>query len=66
MSSAKMQMAMLLILLSDNAKRANQVIDEFKPRFASKEEYLSYVDSFNKSGDRIEYIAETAVRVDIQ
>ncbi len=64
--SAKMQLAMLWILLSDNAKRAKQVIAEFKPKFASKEEYLSYVESFNKSGDRIEYIDENAVRIDIQ
>ncbi len=53
--SAKMQLGMLLILLSDGAKRAKQVIEEFKPRFSSKEEYLSFIDSINSSGDRIEY-----------
>jgi len=65
-ASAKMQLAMLQILLSDGAKRAKQVIDAFKPLFASKEEYLSYIDGLNSSGDRIHYIDETSVQVHIQ
>ena len=28
---------------------------EFKPHFASKEEFLSYLDSVNSSGERITY-----------
>lgn len=52
--SAKMQMAMLRLLLSDEAKRAKEIIDAFVPRF-TKEEYLAFVDSLNASGDRIEY-----------
>ncbi len=54
-ASAKMQMAMLHILLSDGGKRAKSIIENYKPLFKSKEEYLSYMDSLNKSGDRIEY-----------
>ena len=54
-ASAKLQLGMLLILLRDGAKRAKQVIAEFKPVFASKEAYLSYVDSLNSTGDRIKY-----------
>lgn len=66
-ASAKMQLAMLLILLSDNAKKAKQVIEEFQPVFASKENYLSYIDSLNSSGDRIEYNDdETVAQVNIQ
>ena len=65
-ASAKMQMAMLWILLSDGAKRAKQVLDEFQPAFASKEDYLSYIDSLNSSGDRINYGDETLVQVNIQ
>lgn len=65
-ASAKMQLSMLLILLSDGAKRAKQVIDEFQPVFASKEAYLSYVDGLNTAGDRIEYRDETVVHVNIQ
>ena len=54
-SSAKMQLGMLLILLSDGGKRAKMIIDEYKPQFSSKEEYLRYLDSLNTSEDRIEY-----------
>lgn len=54
-SSAKMQLGMLLILLSDGAKKAKAIIDKYKPLFVSKEEYLNFMDSLNSSGDRIEY-----------
>ncbi len=59
--SAKLQMGLLYILLSENAKEAKRVIAEFKPRFNSKEEYLSFVDKLNSSGDRIEYAEDKAV-----
>jgi hypothetical protein len=52
---AKWQVLMLSILLSDNAKRAKEVLKGFKPMFASKEEFLAYQDSINTSGDRIDY-----------
>jgi len=58
--SAKTQLAMLYILLSDKAARANQIIKDFKPMFASKEEYFNFVDSLSCSGDRIEYDEEIA------
>lgn len=53
--SAKMQLGMLLLLLGDNAVRANQIIKEFKPMFESKEAYLSFMDNLNSTGDRIVY-----------
>ena len=53
--SAKWQMAMLLLLLENGAERAKQIIADFKPKFASKEEFLAYQDSLNDSGDRITY-----------
>ncbi len=65
-ASAKMQLAMLLLLLSDDAKKANQIIGEFKPLFASKEEFLSYMDSLNNLGDRIDYGDEKGIKVNIQ
>ncbi len=61
--SAKMQMAMLLLLLSDGAKEAKKVIEEYQPLFASKEEYLSFMDSLNRSGDRICYGEDDTVTV---
>ena len=53
--NAKWQLAMLLLLLGDGAKRAKQVIDEYTPLFSSKEEFLTYIDSLNASGERIVY-----------
>lgn len=61
--SAKVQLAMLLVLLSDGGKRAKQVIDEYEPLFASKEEFLEYVDNINASGDRIEYCEDGRIIV---
>ena len=54
-SSAKMQLAMLLILLSEQGKRAYKIIREYKPLFASKEAYLAFMDELNTTGDRIDY-----------
>lgn len=65
-ASAKMQLGMLLILLSDSAKRAKMIIDEFKPQFASKEEYLEFMDSLNKSGDRIDYLNGNKITVNLE
>ncbi len=58
--SAKWQMAMLYILLSNGAVRAKQIIADFKPKFASKEEYFSFIESFSCGGDRILYDENTA------
>ncbi len=63
--SAKMQLAMLLILLSDGAQRANKIIKEFKPRF-TKEEYLEFMDSLSCNGDRITYSDDDTVKIDIR
>ncbi|MBR2916107.1 MAG: M20/M25/M40 family metallo-hydrolase [Clostridia bacterium] len=52
---AKIGLTMLYLLLSDNAKRANEIKKGFKPNFSSIKEYLSYIDSLNSSGKRIEY-----------
>lgn len=54
-TNAKWQLLMLKKLLENNAERAKQIIADYKPQFASKEDYLSYVDSLNDSGDRIQY-----------
>ncbi|MDO4975349.1 MAG: amidohydrolase, partial [Alphaproteobacteria bacterium] len=65
-ASSIMQLGMLLILLSDDAKRARKVINEFKPQFASKEEYLVFIDSLNQSGDRIDYSNDNKATVNIK
>ncbi len=53
--NAKWQIAMLKLLLENGAERAKKILADFKPLFASKEDYLSYVDALNTSGDRILY-----------
>lgn len=53
--NAKWQVAMLLLLLGNGAERAKSIIKEFKPTFASKEEFLAFQDSISSSGDRIIY-----------
>lgn len=53
--NAKWQLTMLKLLLENSAERAKKIIADFKPLFASKEEYLAYVDSLNTDGDRITY-----------
>ena len=53
--SAEWQLAMLNMLLSDGAKEAIRIKEEFTPMFASKEEYFEYIERFYSSGNRIEY-----------
>ena len=62
--SAKLQVGMLYLLLSDGAKRAKEIIDNFEPMFKSQREYLDYIDSLNRSGHRIEY-TEDSVKVSL-
>ena len=63
--NAKMQMGMLYLLLTDGAKRAQQIIDAFVPRFG-KDEYLAFMDSLCSSGDRIEYDESGIAKVNIR
>lgn len=61
--SAKMQIAMLLLLLQNNAERAKKILAEFKPQFRSKDEYLAFIDSIGSKGDRIDYSDPDCVKV---
>ena len=53
--SAKLQLAMLLLLLQNDGKRAKEIIENFTPVFCSKDEYFRYIDTFWSDGDRIIY-----------
>ena len=53
--NAAWQLTMLYLLLKDDAARAKKILAEYKPQFASKEEFLTFMDSLNSEGDRIEY-----------
>ena len=63
--SAKLQMAMLLLLLQNNAERAKKILDEYKPQFKSKDEYIEFIDKIRTSGDRIDYSDEGCVKVNL-
>ena len=63
--SAKMQLAMLLLLLKDDAKRAKNIIENYEAPFASTAEYLAFMDSLNKSGDRITYAEDGTATVNL-
>ncbi|MBQ8309949.1 MAG: amidohydrolase [Clostridia bacterium] len=53
--NAKWQLTMLRLLLENDAVRAKKILADFKPPFASKKEYLDFIDSLNDEGDRITY-----------
>lgn len=53
--SAKWQVAMLHLLLKDDAARAKEIIAGFEPQFESKEAYFEFVDKLAGEGDRIVY-----------
>ncbi len=59
--SAKWQLAMLALLLENGGARARQIKANFKPTFASKEEYLRFCDEMTTSGDRIAYADGQAI-----
>ena len=54
--SAKWQLGMLKLLLENDGARAYKIIEEHKPLFNSKEEYLAYCDALSCSGNRINYV----------
>ena len=64
--NAAWQIAMLQLLLRDGAVRAKQILSDFTPLFASKEEYLTYVDALSCAGDRIEYREDGTVITKIE
>ncbi len=63
LGSAKLQLAMMLILLGDGAKRAKKVVEEYKPLFPTKKAYLDFMDSLVDSGERIEYTNDGNAKV---
>jgi amidohydrolase len=62
-TNAKWQLTMLYMLLSNGAERANQIIADFKPAFASIKDFLAYQESLNTSGDRITYNADGSIDI---
>lgn len=61
--SAKWQLAMLILLLENGGERAKKIKADFKPKFASKEEYFDYIEKLRSSGERITYNDDGSVTV---
>lgn len=54
-ASAKVQMEFLRLLLKDGGKQAMTVIENYKPTFASKEDYFAYVDQLALNRQAVSY-----------
>lgn len=60
-NSAEAQLALLSVLLRDNAKRAKDIIANYKPEFASMQEYFDFVDKLNIDYEVVMYDGEDKV-----
>ena len=63
--SAKMQVAMIYLLLKNGGERAKSILSDFKPLFNSKEEFFEYINKLNDDGDRIAYNSDGTATVRI-
>ena len=63
---AKFEVGMLLYLLSDGAKEAKKIIDEFEPTFKSVEEYLAFKRSVNMSKETVKYNEDGTITLDFK
>ena len=63
--SAKMQVAMLYILLSNGGEMAKKVIAESVVPFKTKKEFFDYIDAFNCAGNRIEYFDDGTAKINM-
>ena len=54
-NSAKLELAVLNRLLSSDAAKAREIIDQYDPLFKSVKEYTDYMDAFTKDLDPICY-----------
>lgn len=59
--SAEAQLVLLSVLLKDNAKRAKDIIANYKPEFASMQEYFDFVDKLNIDDEVVTYDGEDKV-----
>ncbi len=63
--SAKFQLKLLSKLLENGGERAKAIKESYQPLFASKEEYIAYVDNINREGDCITYGEDGEISVKI-
>lgn len=60
-TAAKEQVGVLLELLSDNAAKAKEIIEEYKPTFARREDYLAFEEKYTKALKAVDYDADGKV-----
>ncbi|HHW31045.1 MAG TPA: amidohydrolase [Clostridiaceae bacterium] len=63
MNSAKMQLAMLKILLSNNAEKAKEVIAKKNPPFKSYAEYFKVLDQIFQDKDAVTYNEDETILI---
>ncbi len=61
--SAKAQLIFLVMALSDGAARAKEIIEDYKPRFATYQEYYDYVDKLNLDCRAVSYEGDHTVKL---
>ena len=59
--SAEAQVVLLSVLLKDGAKKAKSIVANYKPRFASMQEYFDYMDSINLDEEAVSYEGDDKV-----
>lgn len=59
--SAQMQLAFLVTALKNGGEKAQEVIDDYQPVFATMQEYFDYVDKLNLDCQAVDYAADGCV-----
>lgn len=54
-SSAKMQVATAVLLMKDGAQKAKQIVESYKPVFASFQDYFDFMDKLNMDRQAVSY-----------
>lgn len=63
--SAKIQLIAIKLLLQNNAQKAKQAIDLYKPYFKNKSEFFDYVDNICKEFDAVCYNEDGSITLNI-
>ena len=64
MDSATIQVCMVRSLLSNNAEKAKNVIANFKPKFASVEDYIAHKNSIIMNKTTVIYNEDGTIKLD--
>ena len=63
--SARFQLRLLSMLLENGGIKAKEIVDSYTPLFASKEDYLAYMDKIEREGDCILYGEDGKIEIQI-